>query len=175
MSDSTEQKIDYRLLVAWCVLALVLIAIDLLSKAIATADWNNTTLIPYLIDYQLYFNSGMAFGLFADAGSTSKISLTVLSVLVTFFILYQLFLTVKHRQFWLESLGLTMMMAGAIGNIYERIAFGQVTDFFHLYLGSFSFFIFNFADAYVSCGLLLIIISALLMADTDSASANTTS
>ena len=56
-----------------------------------------------------------------------------------------------------KKIALSIITAGAFGNILDRINDGQVTDFLHLEILNFSFFIFNFADAFITIGALLII------------------
>ena len=57
----------------------------------------------------------------------------------------------------LKKLGLSFITGGALGNIVDRAPDGYVTDFLHLHIDNFSFFIFNFADASISLGAILII------------------
>ena len=55
------------------------------------------------------------------------------------------------------------IIGGALGNIIDRAGDGVVTDFLHLYINNFSFFIFNPADAFISLGAILLITSELKM------------
>ena len=56
-----------------------------------------------------------------------------------------------------KKIALSIITAGAFGNILDRINDGQVTDFLHLEILNFSFFIFNLADAFITIGAILII------------------
>ena len=56
-----------------------------------------------------------------------------------------------------NKLALSFVIGGALGNILDRIPDGYVTDFLHLKINNFSFFIFNFADASISIGAILLI------------------
>ena len=102
-------------------------------------------------------NDGMAFGLSLPGGQTT---LSVLSILMTFVLVYF---------FWLErmshitiKLGLSLIIAGALGNLIDRLAAGKVIDFLHLKLGSYwEWYIFNIADTSVSIGMVLFIIHSI--------------
>ena len=56
-----------------------------------------------------------------------------------------------------NKIALSFIAAGAIGNVIDRMNDGSVTDFLHLEILNFSFFIFNFADAFITFGAILII------------------
>jgi signal peptidase II len=58
-----------------------------------------------------------------------------------------------------------MIIGGALGNILDRIPDGYVTDFLHLNVNKFSFFIFNPADAFISIGAILLIYLELFKRD----------
>lgn len=102
-------------------------------------------------------NDGMAFGLSLPGGQTT---LSVLSILMTFVLVYF---------FWLErmshitiKLGLSLIIAGALGNLIDRLVAGKVIDFLHLKLGSYwEWYIFNIADTSVSIGMVLFIIHSI--------------
>ena len=61
-----------------------------------------------------------------------------------------------------SALALSLIIAGALGNIVDRIIDGRVTDFLHLEVADFSFFIFNLADAFITLGAILIIYFELI-------------
>ena len=51
-----------------------------------------------------------------------------------------------------------MIFGGAIGNLYDRIRFKAVPDFIDLHVGNFHWFIFNFADVFISVGVFFMIL-----------------
>ena len=51
-----------------------------------------------------------------------------------------------------------MIFGGAIGNLYDRIIFKAVPDFIDLHVGNFHWFIFNFADVFISVGVFFMIL-----------------
>jgi signal peptidase II len=58
----------------------------------------------------------------------------------------------------LTTLALALIMGGALGNVYDRIAYGQVTDFLEFYQGDWRFAAFNVADSAISVGAGLLIL-----------------
>ena len=69
---------------------------------------------------------------------------------------YILYLAVKETSYK-KTLGFSIIAGGALGNIIDRAINGFVTDFLHLKINNFSFFIFNMADAFITIGAILII------------------
>ena len=64
-----------------------------------------------------------------------------------------------------KKLALSMITGGALGNIFDRIPDGYVTDFLHLKIYEFSFFIFNPADAFITIGAVTLIYLELFQRD----------
>jgi signal peptidase II len=58
----------------------------------------------------------------------------------------------------LTTAGLSLVLGGALGNIYDRVAHGEVTDFLEFYSGSWRFAAFNVADSAISVGAALLIL-----------------
>jgi signal peptidase II len=142
---------------------LICIVLDLLSKHLALNYLNHSTPIEFIpfIDFYLTFNSGVAFG-FLDIGSR------VLSNMLTFagilIVVYMLAL-LKNENDSTKKLALSIIIGGALGNIFDRLPDGYVTDFLHLKINNFSFFIFNIADASITIGAVLLIYLELFKKD----------
>lgn len=105
------------------------------------------------IDLYLTFNSGIAFG-FLDLGEKSISNiLTLVGFLITLYLLK----LIKDEDDYRKQFSLSFICGGAIGNIADRFMDGYVTDFLYLKINDFSFFIFNFADASITIGAILLI------------------
>jgi len=107
-----------------------------------------------IIDGFLYLtyvtNDGMAFGLSLPGG---QIVLSSLSILMTFVLIY-IFWTERNGHIVIK-LALSLIIAGALGNLFDRIYAGKVIDFLHVKLGSYwEWYIFNVADTSVSIGMI---------------------
>ena len=64
-----------------------------------------------------------------------------------------------------ERIGFSIILGGSLGNIFDRLPDGYVTDFLHLKINNFSFFIFNIADASITIGAVLLIYLELFKKD----------
>ena len=108
-------------------------------------ELNSVKLIPFFsLTYAC--NSGAAFSLFAEFGSF----LVWFSIAASILFAVLIYRVPPHR-FWL-GLAFTGILAGAIGNMIDRMFRGCVIDFLHFYVGDLSFPIFNFADTFITLG-----------------------
>tara|TARA_B100000768_G_C11106687_1_gene301469 strand:- start:15 stop:518 length:504 start_codon:yes stop_codon:yes gene_type:complete len=134
---------------------LILLFLDILTKQFALSSLSqgvSKDFIPF-IDLLLIYNSGIAFG-FLDFGE--RFFSNILMFIGIGIVIYILIL-LKEEKEHLKKIALSFIAGGALGNIVDRLPDGYVTDFLHLKINNFSFFIFNFADASISLGAFLII------------------
>ena len=102
-------------------------------------------------------NKGIAFGIFAAQGSgTQTILLIITSCLAIAFIFY-LVSSLKGKQLY-ATITLSFILGGAIGNLIDRIRWGEVVDFIDLHWYRYHWPAFNVADSAISLGLVLLII-----------------
>ncbi len=85
--------------------------------------------------------------------------LSLIPILVLGFGLYYLFTQTDLPQ--LMQIGMSFLLGGGIGNIYDRVMFGSVTDFLHMDLGLFSTGVFNFADISIMIGIGILLVHSL--------------
>jgi signal peptidase II len=97
-------------------------------------------------------NRGAAFGLFQDG----NLVFTILAIIVSLAIIY--YFPRVSPQDWLLRLALGLQFSGAVGNLIDRLHQGYVTDFVSLW----TFPVFNVADASISGGVVVLLISAWL-------------
>ena len=154
-----KKEVLYKLI--YPVLIILLVVLDLFSKDYAVNNFlfgqSYSTFIPF-IDFLLIYNSGIAFGIFDGYGNLASNFLLV----ITIFILIYLIRLLAKEKVQIAKLGLSLIIAGALGNIIDRTIDGKVTDFLHLEITNFSFFIFNLADAFITLGAILIIYFELI-------------
>ena len=62
-----------------------------------------------------------------------------------------------------ESIALVMILSGGIGNLIDRTLWGHVIDFIHFYYMNYSFYIFNFADTFITIGVIIYILDLLMV------------
>ncbi len=105
-------------------------------------------------------NTGAAYSMGSDLAPVLKILLLqILPVIVLFILLWQILIKTNYSK---ETIiGFTFIIGGGIGNLFDRIVYGSVTDFLILDLGILKTEIFNMADVSIMFGSLLVLISAL--------------
>ncbi|MFT3789998.1 MAG: signal peptidase II [Rudaea sp.] len=142
----------------WLLLSLLLIALDQATKAIVLAELQPLqphAVIPGLLNWTLAFNTGAAFS-FLDVGPGpqrwlfSALAVVVSGVLVRW-------LATIPRGDWRNALPLSLVVGGALGNLIDRVRFGQVTDFIDVYWRDAHFPAFNVADSAITVGAVLLI------------------
>jgi signal peptidase II len=100
-------------------------------------------------------NTGVAFGIFSSISSPAK------SLLLSIFtacaavivVMYSVRSPVRNR---LLQIALSLILGGALGNLFDRLAYGYVVDFLEFYVGSYHWPSFNVADSAISVGVLLL-------------------
>lgn len=105
------------------------------------------------LDIALIWNQGIAFGLFSF---DEKYTYNILTTLIVLVILIILFMILKNDGF--KRFSLLLIMGGALGNLYDRIFFSAVPDFFDFHVGNFHWFIFNVADIFITIGVIFMIL-----------------
>ena len=108
-------------------------------------------------------NAGAFLGMGSDLNPIVKtIFLLILPIVVLLLVLW--YLITKQDLDNLTILGLSFIVGGGIGNLYDRILYGQVTDFFHIDFGGiFRTGIFNMADVSVMVGMGLILLASFII------------
>ena len=134
---------------------LLLVLFDILSKYIVFnyIDLYQFIKITYFFDITHIHNFGVSFGLFA--GTIPALVLVIIGLFVTAFVVY---LYINSSEF-LERWGLFIIICGAIGNIVDRFINGYVIDFLYLHINQYYWPAFNFADIYISIGIIMIIVN----------------
>ena len=150
----------------------VLVGLDQLSKFLITSsliEGSSIELLP-ILNLTLIFNSGIAFSLFDDNGVWGRWALVGLVALV---LLYLVKILIKEKNLSsYESLALTLILSGGAGNLIDRIFIGHVVDFIHVFYQEYSFYVFNFADSYITIGVTLYLIYILFIGEEKEADAN---
>jgi signal peptidase II len=103
-------------------------------------------------------NPGISYSLLRAETGAGRLGLLVLTLAATAFLGAWLWRARTKR----VALGLGSIVGGALGNAYDRLAYGYVADFYYFHTGSFSWYVFNLADAAIVAGVLLLIFDSLL-------------
>lgn len=139
------------MLAAFAVLVIAILALDQATKAAARAllpTTHDVVVIPGVVGLRLVHNTGAAFGLLSGhVGAFLACAAVVIAVCV-------LWLALAHGHTRLETVALSMVCAGALGNVIDRAWQGGVTDMIRLLFIDFP--VFNVADIAITCGFVLL-------------------
>src|SRR5678809_296499 len=145
-------------------IAAAVIVVDRITKLYIRSEytaWDVTPVFGGFFNIVHTENPGAAFGILADSPSAwSSMLLVAVSLVVMAIIGVMLWrprpsITQTH---WLVSIGLALVFGGALGNVWDRLFRGTVTDFLQVFIGSYEFPSFNAADSAISVGAALLLI-----------------
>lgn len=145
-------------------LALLIFVLDRLSKIYIETHvsvMDTYPVIPGFFNIVHTQNRGAAFGMFAESGGPVRaLMLVAVSILVLGFVSVSLWSPVRTGfvPSRLLSIGLSLVLGGALGNVYDRVIKGSVTDFLQVFFGSYEFPSFNVADSAITIGAALLAI-----------------
>lgn len=147
----------------WLWITVVIIALDQLTKVIATNTlemYRPVAVFPSF-NFTLAHNTGAAFSFLSDAGGWQRWFFTAIAIVVSVVIVVWL-KKLRGDQAWL-SIALTLILGGAIGNVWDRITLGYVIDFLDFYYGDWHWPAFNVADSAITVGAVMLAIDALFL------------
>jgi signal peptidase II len=123
-------------------------------------DFVSVPVMPYF-NLTMVWNHGVSFGLFNDLGIWP---LVIIASVVSSIFGYWMMKT----QSVFESVALSFVIGGAIGNIIDRFRFGAVADFFDVYVDAYHWPCFNIADSAIVIGVAMLVIHGLFFNKKDS-------
>jgi signal peptidase II len=141
---------------------LAIVAVDQVTKLWVTGRmdlFESWAVLPGFFSITYVRNPGAAFGLFADMGDLTRMAILVGVSLVAVGLLTAFFLRSPHAD-RVSRVAAVLVMGGAVGNLIDRIRFGEVIDFLDLYLGRYHWPAFNVADSCITVGIGLFIVGA---------------
>lgn len=114
------------------------------------------SVIPGFFDLTYVRNPGAAFGFLAQASPAFRsFFFSAVAVIAVFLILYFI---IRHKEgTLLQTTALSLISGGALGNLLDRVRFGEVVDFLDFYVGSYHWPAFNVADSAISVGACLLL------------------
>ena len=133
--------------------------LDRISKAkiIDHQLYNDQIYINDYINFDLVWNTGIGFGFFS---SNSSLIYNLISFTIGLIIIYVFYLLIKSMLF--EKILFSLVLAGALGNFYDRLVYSAVPDFIDLHYKSLHWFTFNMADIFITLGIIMLLIKELL-------------
>lgn len=144
----------------WALLAIgVLIVVDQAVKQVMlTLVFNPPRILEVTGFFNLVpvWNTGVSFGLFGDTGTSRWILVAVALVIVVILLVW-----LARAESGMVSIGLVLVIGGALGNVLDRVFYGAVIDFFDIHAFGFHWPAFNIADATIVFGTALLLYDGL--------------
>ena len=109
------------------------------------------------LNIELYWNTGIAFGLFSFSENYLYNLLTFVIVIVIMIIIFMIVISKDFKKY-----PLLMILGGALGNLVDRIFFKAVPDFIDFHIQNLHWFIFNVADIFISLGIIFMILLEII-------------
>ena len=139
----------------------ILVLADQISKTVVRNTmslYESIPVIPEFFHLTYVTNDGMAFGINFPFGIYV---FSAISIIFTGFLFWYLW-SIKDDEIVVRT-GVALILAGAIGNLIDRIFLGEVVDFLDFMIGDFHWYVFNLADSCVTVGLGFVLYDSLML------------
>ena len=144
-------------------IAFVVVILDRWTKHLVAQRiplYRHIQIIPGFFSLTHTENTGAAFSLFANSTGPWKtgllIAFSVIALVVVSILLWK-----NHHAHMVSGIGLSLIMGGALGNLWDRVLRGRVVDFLLLYVKRYQWPVFNLADSAIVVGAGLLVIEIL--------------
>jgi signal peptidase II len=145
----------------WLPLSVAMIGLDQLTKLWIVHHFQPDERVHVLpvLDITLWFNEGAAFSFLSQASGWQRWLFTALAIVVGAALLIWM-KRLKGRSQWLLSCALALILAGALGNVIDRLRIGHVIDFILVHWNNSIFPAFNVADSAITVGAAFLLFDA---------------
>ncbi len=137
------------------IITILYLFLDIITKRIAVKYITDLTVIPGLFSLTLAKNTGAAFSILEG----KSLALSLVSIFV---VVYLVWLVKNNKLSKLQLFGYSLLLAGIVGNLIDRLCYRYVIDFIHFHISSYSFPIFNIADIGIVVGTGLLLLDIIL-------------
>ena len=149
----------------YCLIIIFFVfTIDRYSKIGIIRNFTDTSFyLNDFLNFDLVWNTGIGFGFLSTDSSLIYNLITGIICIVIMFLIY---LIVKSKTS--DKILFSMILGGAMGNVYDRLTYFAVPDFIDIHYKNFHWFTFNIADIFITLGIILIILNDLLIKKNES-------
>jgi signal peptidase II len=146
--------------VFWLILSALIVALDQATKFVVVRSLaaSQAVEVTSFFNLVLVYNPGAAFSFLADGAGWQRGLFVGIAIVASVWIVY---LLRKYPDQRLFALALALILAGAVGNLIDRIAVGAVIDFLDFHAFGYHWPAFNVADSAITCGAVLLVWDAL--------------
>jgi signal peptidase II len=144
-------------------LAVIVILLDRWTKRLVAAHvslYAHIQVIPHFFRLTHTENTGAAFSLFADSPAHWK-TMLLISFSVVAMVVVSVLLWKQTRALTTTGIALSLILGGAVGNLWDRVASGRVIDFLLFYVKQYQWPVFNLADSAIVVGASLLVLEIL--------------
>tara|TARA_B100001013_G_C24622165_1_gene447658 strand:- start:1406 stop:1924 length:519 start_codon:yes stop_codon:yes gene_type:complete len=154
----------HKLLLLYVLIVILIIIFDQWTKSLIIKNVMLYEVLPVnsFINITHQENAGAAFSILSNAGGWQRWFLSVLAICISVYIVFWLF-RLRNQDQIILSIGLSLVLGGAIGNVIDRIQLGYVIDYIQVFIMGWPFPSFNIADASITVGAVILIIDALFI------------
>ena len=147
-------------------LVLILFILDQYSKYLIrfTFDLFQSRSIFYLLDFVYVPNYGVAFNILNNESLNLGFIFSLLVFFICLYLVWLIFVN-QEKPNNTQLISLSLILAGGLGNLFDRVFLGYVVDFIAI---TFNPYVFNFADIYITIGIVLYLINYLLVKEKNS-------
>jgi signal peptidase II len=143
------------------IFVLVFFSIDRISKILILKNLLNNSLseiyLNSFLNLSLVWNSGIGFGILQIEPNIFYSIISIIITAINLILIYWMLTTSNY----LESIFISLILGGALGNLFDRYYYSSVPDFIDLHYESFHWFTFNIADIFITIGIIGLIIIEL--------------
>lgn len=147
--------------IIYFLVTLVIFSLDRISKIyvinIAEAYGHVDIFINDFLNIILIWNTGIGFGLLSFDQKVIYNLITIIIVIINFFIFYLIFVSEGLKPYYL-----ILILGGSLGNLFDRIYYAAVPDFIDFNYNGFHWFIFNIADIFITLGIICLIFDEII-------------
>jgi signal peptidase II len=139
----------------------IMVFADQISKTVIRSTmtlYESITVIPGFFHITYITNDGMAFGINFPFGIYIFSGISIIFTIMLFWYLW----TIKEEGIVIRS-GIGLILAGAIGNLIDRLFLGEVVDFLDFMIGDLHWYVFNLADSFVTIGMGIILYDSIVL------------
>ena len=149
----------------WLWITVIFFILDQWTKQFAVSHLNYREVFEVMpfFNFTLVYNEGAAFSFLANQGGWQVYFFTTVSSVVSLGLLFWLYTLDAKKEWWL-SVSLSLILSGAMGNLYDRVTMGKVVDFIDWYYGTYHFPAFNIADAVIFLGAAMMLWDSFVIA-----------
>lgn len=146
----------------WLLVSLLIIVLDQYSKILVVKYLTFQEPVPIIpfFNFTLAYNTGAAFNFLGSAGGWQRWFFAAIALIVTLGCCSWLYRLPRQDKF--TALAISLIIGGALGNLWDRLTLGYVRDFIDFYVNTWHFPIFNIADSAICVGVAILVILTII-------------